>query len=302
MTTKTITLLTDFGLQDGYVGVMKGVILGIAPGAVLVDLSHLVPPQDVAQGAFVLGSSVPYFSPDTIHLAVVDPGVGTARRAVAVQGPSGVFVAPDNGLLTHAAGLLTDAAVAAQESHGAGPRPSEGLTPMPLRRGWRAVHLTAPAYWRPDVSQTFQGRDVFAPVAAHLARGVPLDDLGEPTDYLLALDVARPCALAGGGIGGRVIAVDHFGNLITNLRAEHLAGLDAPSFEIAGRRISGLSPSYAGGSELLAIIGSAGFVEIAVRNGSARARLGVGVGDRVTVREYREGVNAMMVRRRELEP
>lgn len=281
----TITLLSDFGMQDGYVGVMKGVVLGIAPGATLVDLSHLVPPQDVAQGAFVLGSAVPYFPRGTVHLAVIDPGVGTARRAVAVAGPSGWFVAPDNGLLTHAVGLLDDDGLALKEGDGvaASPHPG-GLTGVSLPAGWRAVHLTNPAFWRPEVSRTFQGRDVFAPVAAHLANGVPLEALGEPTDHLLALDVVRACRLASGGIAGRVIAVDHFGNLITNIRAGHLQGMGAVYFDVAGRRITGLSESYANGGELLAIIGSAGFVEIAVRNGSARARLGVGVGDRVTVR------------------
>ncbi|MCX6023039.1 MAG: SAM-dependent chlorinase/fluorinase [Chloroflexi bacterium] len=284
----TITLLSDFGLQDGYVGVMKGVILGIAPGATLVDLSHLIPPQDVAQGAFALGAAAPFFAPDTVHLAVVDPGVGTNRRAVAVTGPGGTFVAPDNGLLTHALNLRPATSVAAERTGETESRAAPSLLRAGLPPGWRAVHLTNPAFWRPEISRTFQGRDLFAPVAAHLASGVPLEDMGQPTDFLLALELAQPSAQAEGGLVGRVIAVDHFGNLITNLRAEHLSGLTPPCFDIAGRRIGGLSASYAEGAELLAILGSAGFVEIAIRNGSARARLGVGVGDRVIVRRKRD--------------
>ena len=150
---RVITLLTDFGLEDGYVAAMKGVIAAIAPDARLVDVTHLVPPQDVASGRFRLLTVVPYFPPGTIHLAVVDPGVGTARRAVAIRSASGsCFVGPDNGLLLGA--LETD-------------RPAA------------AVELSEPRFWRtPTPSATFHGRDVFAPVAAHLARGVDLGALG----------------------------------------------------------------------------------------------------------------------------
>ncbi|MBI4497834.1 MAG: SAM-dependent chlorinase/fluorinase [Chloroflexi bacterium] len=284
-----LTLLTDFGTQDTYVGIMKGVILGINPGATLVDLTHQVAPQDIPQGAFLLGYAAPYFPAEAIHLAVVDPGVGSARRALAVQGPSGTFVAPDNGLLTYALDLapVGDApggnGAEGSETH----TPSPGSLPVrevPLPAGWRAVALENPEFWRHPVSRTFHGRDIFAPVAAHLSLGVPLEQFGPPVTSLLALEVPRPCRTADGALVGRVIAVDHFGNLLTNLTPELLPAAGAPTFEVAGRRIAGLSQTYADGGELVAVVGSTGRVEIAVRNGSARSRLGVGVGARVTVR------------------
>src|SRR5262249_10832595 len=187
---RVITLLTDFGLEDGYVAAMKGVIATIAPEARLVDVTHLVPPQDVASGRFRLLSVAPYFPPRTIHLAVVDPGVGTARRAVAIRAASGsYFVGPDNGLLLGA--LETDPPVA-------------------------AVELSEPRFWRiATPSATFHGRDVFAPVAAHLARGVDLDELGPRIlpETLVRLELAR-CRMLPGGAEGAVQAGGRVGQLV----------------------------------------------------------------------------------------
>ncbi len=159
-----ITLTTDFGLSDGYVGAMKGVILGIAPAAHLVDLSHEIAPQDVRQAAHVLADAVPYFPAGTVHLAVVDPGVGSARRPLLITTPRAAFVGPDNGLFTFILGTAKTQAWA----------------------------LDQPGYWLPEISRTFHGRDIFAPVAAHLACGVPPEMLGSPiTD---AAPLAAPLA------------------------------------------------------------------------------------------------------------
>jgi hypothetical protein len=258
---RIITLLTDFGLEDGYVAAMKGVIAGIAPDADVVDVTHLIPPQDVASGRFRLLTATPYFPPGTVHLAVVDPGVGTRRRAVAVRSSSGSFlVGPDNGLLLGA--LEADPAVA-------------------------AVELSEPRFWRTTApSATFHGRDVFAPVAAHLARGVALELLGPAVapDSLVTVELPawRPVP---GGAEGAVQAMDRFGNLISNVPGTVLSGNDAWTAWIAGRTVTGrrtygdVSPG-----EALALVGSHGFVEIAVRQGSARDALGASIGIAVAVR------------------
>ena len=268
-----ITLTTDFGLADHFVGVMKGVIAGIAPAARVVDLTHSVPAQDVAAGAFSLAAAYAYFPPGTIHLAIVDPGVGSARRAVALAAGGYYWVAPDNGLLGYAlAALAAGGRLQGQWRDGC----------WQLGGDARAAVLTEPRYWLPAVSRTFHGRDVFAPVAAHLARGVALDALGTAITSVSALAMPEPEALADGW-QGVVLHVDRFGNLITNLPAA-LLGSRNWDVEIAGQRVDGLSPSYAAMPPLGAILGSAGYLEIAVPGGSAAEQLGVGVGAPVAIR------------------
>ncbi|HTS80532.1 MAG TPA: SAM-dependent chlorinase/fluorinase [Myxococcaceae bacterium] len=258
---RIVTLLTDFGLEDGYVAAMKGVIAGIAPEARLVDITHLVPPQDVAFGRFRLLTVAPYFPPGTVHLAVVDPGVGTARRAVAVRTRSGSFlVGPDNGLLTGA--LEVDPATA-------------------------AVELSDPRFWRTaEPSATFHGRDIFSPVAAHLARGATLESMGSalPAGQLVKLDLA-PWERIPGGAQGAIQAVDRFGNLISNVPGALLPEHGEWTASIAGRSVGG-HRTYGDvpANEALALVGSHGFVEIAVHRGDARRILGAGVGDRVQIR------------------
>ena len=258
---RVITLLTDFGLEDGYVAAMKGVIAGVAPEARVVDVTHLVPPQDVAFARFRLLSVAPFFPSGTIHLAVVDPGVGTARRAVAIQCRSGsCLVGPDNGLLSGA--LEADPPLA-------------------------VVELADPRFWRTDTpSATFHGRDIFAPVAAHLARGVTLEALGPavPPDGLVTLDLRPPTPVAG-GLEGAVQATDRFGNLISNVPAVLLPGNVPWRASIGGRTLPGRR-TYADvpPGEALALVGSHGFVEIAVHRGDARSALGARVGDRVEIR------------------
>jgi S-adenosylmethionine hydrolase len=283
-----VTLTTDFGLADGYAGVMHGVIRGICRDAAIVDLSHQVAPQDVRGAAFLLYAAYPYFPADTVHCVVVDPGVGTSRRAIAVETPRGCFVAPDNGVLSY---------VLARE---------------PVTT---AVNLVNPRYHLSHVSRTFHGRDVFAPVAAHLACGVPLTDTGEPVTQLVTFPVSGISVRSGGGLGGWVIHVDRFGNLITSIgqllwRGDEL--LVQPAFSIAGdeesslllspfpanearvgvgdRRIKGIRLTFgdvpAGG--LLALVGSVGHLEIAVVGGSAARSLGIGIGDEVILEVKRQ--------------
>ncbi len=256
-----ITLTTDFGLADGFVGTMHGVILSICPAARIVDLSHGVAPQGVQEAAFVLAAAVPFFPAGTIHVVVVDPGVGSERRAIAVQTDRAFYVAPDNGVLSEA--LAQEQVVA-------------------------AVHLNRPAFWLPIVSHTFHGRDIFAPVGAHLARGVPLRELGDPVSDLLHLPVFQPEREVDGTLLGHVRYIDHFGNLITDVRDRDLASMPQVVVYYKGKRIVGLHPSYAAvpRGELVAVIGSSRRLEIAVREGSAARLLDAQVGDSLGIQDH----------------
>ena len=256
-----ITLTTDFGVRDPYVGVMKGVILGINPRATIVDVSHEVEPQAIAQGAFIIGSSHRFFPSGSIHVVVVDPGVGTSRRAVLLVTPTARFLGPDNGVFTHVAR--------------AGYADGEGLAP-----GYEAYELSNRGLWLGPPSDTFHGRDVFAPVAAHLSLGVPDREVGPRLSRLTLLPQATP-AWDGPVLEGSVVHVDRYGNLITDIPGSLLRGVEGLVFRVRGRRIHGLSRSYSEAGSLLAIVGSNATLEVAVRNGSAAEALGAGVGDPV---------------------
>ncbi len=266
-----ITLASDFGLDDPYVAAMKGVILSVNPAARLVDVTHSIRPQAVEQAVFVLAAAWPYFPPGAIHVAVVDPGVGTHRRAIALRTAAAVFVGPDNGVLS--AALPDDARAAAGDSPG----------PVALPADCRAVSLTNQRYFRQPVSSTFHGRDIFAPVAAHLSLGVAFEDLGEPLQQIIALPPFRARRQPDGSLRGRVLHIDIFGNLITDLHVEDLPSGDAV-IEVAGRSIKGVSPTYEPGSELRAVTGSSGCLEIAAPGGSAAAVLSAAPGLAVVVR------------------
>ncbi|HET6323957.1 MAG TPA: SAM-dependent chlorinase/fluorinase [Planctomycetaceae bacterium] len=262
-----ITLTTDFGFSDSYVAQMKGAILTIAPDVVLIDVTHKIPPQDRGVAAAVLADAVGAFPAGTIHLVVVDPGVGTPRRAVAVEvrGPGDAgelrFVAPDNGVLT---------------------RVMEG------RSISRAVQLTESRFWRASVSRTFHGRDVFGPVAAHWSLGIDLAEFGPPLDSpLVELALPQPTR-QGQSVCGEVLRTDTFGNLITNIPATQLPEADWPrlTVEIGTQRIQGISRAYLDRSvgELVAVIGSSGLLEIAICCGHAGEILAAWSGDKVVVR------------------
>ncbi len=256
-----ITLTTDFGLDDAYVAAMKGVIFSIAPDLRTVDVSHGVTPQDVMGAAFVLRDAAPYFPEGTVHLAVVDPGVGTARRPIAARIGGQLFVGPDNGLFS----LLLD-----------------GGEPEAV------VVLDRPAFWRtPEPSRTFHGRDIFAPVAAHLASGRSLDDLGSRTDTLQRLHWVRARADAE-GLQGWVAHIDRFGNAITNIPAAlllaHRAGRPLKCY-VGSTILTGLEETYADveEGEPVALIGSSGWLEVGVRDGDAAELLSIHKGSAVNV-------------------
>jgi S-adenosyl-L-methionine hydrolase (adenosine-forming) len=259
MPSPIITLLTDFGTADAFVGIMKGVILGIDPQARVVDLTHAVPPQQVLPAALLLHHAVPFFPPGTIHVAVVDPGVGTGRRALLIETAHGLLVGPDNGVLSLAAA---------------------GAPRRVVR------HLTNAALFRHPVSQTFHGRDVFAPVAAHLARGADPAACGPVVDAIVELRVAVAHQSAR-QITGEVVYTDRFGNLLTNIAADALSRFPAHALSVSIRatRVAGPVQSYAAVAPgmPLAIVGSWGMLEIAVRNGSAADSFAAEPGTPVTV-------------------
>jgi len=268
-----ITLTTDFGLADAYVAAMKGVILGINPQVRLVDICHSIKPQNIPQAAFVLSTAYQFFPRGTIHLVVVDPGVGTGRRAVILKTPQAYFVAPDNGVLSY---VLRQFSTEPPTAHS---------QQVELEAGLEAVAITNPGYWRSPVSATFHGRDIFAPVAAHLSLGVPPADFGEAITSLAALPLPRPHPAEDGTLVGHVLHIDTFGNLITDIRTEDLPGTgQAIVIETGSYSISGLSRTYAEGQDLLALVGSSGHLEISLKEGDASAFLLAGVGDEVKIR------------------
>lgn len=247
-----ITLLTDFGTQDPYVGMMKGVIAAICPEANVIDITHEVPPQDVRIGAFFLERARSYFPKGTVHLAVVDPGVGTSRGRIALGAGGQFFVGPDNGLLCLAA------------------------------RRYRGVALTRRSFFLPSVSNTFHGRDVFAPAAAHLARGAPLERLGPVKRHIVQIPWPKPRRTKL-GVVAEIISVDRFGNLITNLELSHWRSIRSPRLSAGGFTSTTLSTSYEGvrKRQIVLVFGGYGLLEIAAPSGSAAKVLGLGLGDPV---------------------
>ena len=259
-----VTLLTDFGTADYFVGAMKGAVLSVNPGAQVVDITHEVPAFDVEAGAFALLAAFEAFPKKTVHVAVVDPGVGSPRRPLAVEGGGQFFVGPDNGVFGHVYERL---------------------------KTFRVFHLTGRKYFRPSVSSTFHGRDVFAPVAGALSLGIQIDELGEEIKDFVRLPLAAPRKLADGTVEGAVINVDHFGNLITNIAPQDLSA-ETPDSDalvvVNGREVRGFRRFFAeeGGApgEPFAIWGSAGLLEVAVFRDSAARVVGAGRGARVEVR------------------
>ena len=270
-----ITFTTDFGLSDAYVAAMKGVILGINPEAKLIDICHTIKPQNISQAAFVLSTAYQYFPQKTVHLAVVDPRVGTERRAVILRTPSADFVAPDNGILSYVIKELSVNQIA----------DNDNLQQRELAPGLEAVEITKSKFWRTPTSTTFHGRDIFAPVAALLSLGFPPINFGEAITSLAMLPLTSPYQRPDGSLVGHILHIDNFGNLITNVRGSDLLLIKEPIIiEVADRVISGQSNTYAEGSGLLALIGSSGYMEVSLRGGSATAFLEAEVGSEVKIR------------------
>jgi len=256
-----VTLLSDFGLQDEYAGVVKGVILSVNPAAVVVDICHQIPAGDIRQAAWLLSWAWSYFSPGTVHVVVVDPGVGSKRRILCCEYRGHRFLVPDNGVLSV---LLAEVK-----------RP-------------RLYMVSNRRYFLSDVSQTFHGRDIFAPVAAHLSLGLPPARLGPPVRTFERFPVPKPSKRSDGSWVGEIIQVDRFGNAVTNLTPavlERSRGRGKWEVEIGGTRIPS-QKSYAAvkTGSLLAIFNSRGFLEIALSCGSAAENLGISVGDTVILR------------------
>jgi S-adenosyl-L-methionine hydrolase (adenosine-forming) len=254
-----ITLTTDFGYTDPFVGIMKGVICGINPQARLVDLSHGIPAQNIMAAALVLRHSAQYFPRGTIHTVVVDPGVGSARRPLLVELEGSYFIGPDNGVLS----LVMEA-----------------KTPT------RIVHLSNPSYQLQPTSATFHGRDIFAPTAAYLSRGIAPEAFGETTDDFVKLIWPTVLKLET-AISGEIVYIDSFGNLFTNIGADDLKGLPGHRLRITLRDLSilGLAANYTAVEQdkYVALVNSWGLLEIAIYKGSAQKHSGAIIGDKVQI-------------------
>lgn len=259
----TVTLLTDFGTQDAYVGVMKGVIAQINPKIQVIDVTHAIPPQDIAAARFNLMTAYPHFPQGTVHVAVVDPGVGTTRRAIAIQlGSSGYVVAPDNGL-------------------------ASGVISQVMSEKIRAIELDNSDYWyTPTPSRTFHGRDIFSPVGAHLASGVSIQQLGSPISVESLVHLSLPSAQPlENGFSGVIQYIDVFGNLVTTIPGETVKSkqwsAQFKSIRIQSSETYGINTNP---GERTAIIGSHGWVEIAVNGGHAAHVLNAAVGENIAIR------------------
>ncbi len=273
-----ITLTTDFGLADAYVAAMKGVILGINPQAKIIDICHSIKPQNIAQAAFVLSTAYPYFPKKTVHVVVVDPGVGAERRAIILRTPLACFIAPDNGVLSYVIGQSLV-------------KPVMGKGRVSLRGKTKpgadieAVAITNPKFWRSPVSATFHGRDIFAPVAAVLSLGFPPIEFGEPIDSVWVLPLPRSSQRPDGTLVGHILHVDSFGNLIIDIKSDDLSlTAEDITIEVGGQLIFGLKSTYAEGSGLLALVGSSGYLEVSLKGGSACSLLDARVGDEVKIK------------------
>ena len=256
-----ITITTDFGIKNEFVGVMKGVIYSVAPDVNIVDLTHSIAPQNVLEGAFAVWRAYSFFPQNTVHLFVVDPGVGTKRRPIAARIGDAFFVGPDNGLLTP---IIEDA----ERDH----------KPMEF------VHLEDPKYFLPTISRTFHGRDIFSPVTAHLANGISLHEFGSLITDPVRINLPKPQKTEWGWIA-HITVVDSFGNLTIDLPSSALQNRTGVLFRLQGVEIQGVADSYGHRAvgELVAVVDSEDFIEIAEVNGNAAIKLGAKTGDVVEV-------------------
>jgi len=270
-----ITLTTDFGCDDAYVAAVKGAILSTNPEAHIIDISHSIQPQNIFQGAFILNTAYRSFPKQTIHVAVIDPGVGSERQGIILKTPSALFVAPDNGILSYIVDDLFPVETPSTQA-------TQGLTKVVFKTGLEAVAITDPRFWRHPVSHTFHGRDVFAPVAAGLSLDISIYEFGSRINSLRVLPIPKPVRDPEDNLVGQVLHIDRFGNLISNVKSNDLPGKDV-TVEIAGVSIQGITDYYAQGKGAMAIIGSSGYLEVSLRDGSACDFLGAVVGDEVRV-------------------
>jgi len=271
-----ITLTTDFGYDGAYVAAVKGAILSTNPEANIIDISHSIEPQNILQAAFILSTASRYFPKQTIHMAIVDPGVGSERQGIILKTPSALYVAPDNGILSY---IIDD--LFPVESHSSTEH-THDLKEIVFKTGVEVVAITDPRFWRHPVSPTFHGRDIFAPVAAGLSLGISPYEFGEKINSLHVLSIPKPSLDPEGNLVGQVLHVDRFGNLITNIKSNDLPGKDV-IFEVAGHCIQGIKHYYAQNEGVMAIVGSSGYIEVSLRDGSACDFLSAIVGDAIKV-------------------
>lgn len=277
---RIVTLTTDFGTNDAYVAAVKGVILSINPEVVTVDICHSITPQNILEAAFLISTVHKYFPDGTIHVVVVDPGVGSNRKAIILKTPSAFFVAPDNGVLSYIiAEFATNKTFTTNELRNINPR----LKLQKISQNLEAVAITNPNFWLHPVSATFHARDIFAPTAAHLSLGIPLNEFGEKLTQVHAFPIPRPYRDPKGNITGHILHIDNFGNLITDIKSSDLPQEEV-TILIGKHCIRKLSQFYAQSKGLLALIGSSGYLEIAYRNGNAASILNAKVGDKVTLK------------------
>ncbi len=257
-----ITLTTDFGLADHFVGTMKGVILDILPTAQIVDISHEITPFQIPEAAFVISQAYPYFPKRTVHVVVVDPGVGTTRRPILVEAAGQFFIGPDNGVFSI----------------------------VMAREKFKARHITARKYFLPEISNTFHGRDIFAPVAAHLRSGVPPSKFGRLIRDPLRSRFEEPVRTGKRFWSGTVLKIDRFGNLITNFRTDEFPQLRERPFEMTAgiQPVTKMVETYgdAPRGEFVVVPGSSGYLEVACNQDSAAKRIGCGVGAPVELVVY----------------
>ncbi len=257
-----ISLLTDFGNKDGNVALMKGVIWNIAPHVQIVDICHMIQPQNVTEAALILYHAAPYYPPKTIHVVVVDPGVGTTRRAIALRWGEQFFVGPDNGVVT----LLLEYA-------------------KKLKQSVECVNLDKSQFWLSHVSNIFHGRDIFAPVAAHIANGHKLQEVGSSIhDELVHLTFPKPKKM-GMEWQGEVIHIDHFGNVVTNIFKEHLGNTSKIIVKISKKEVQGIVKTFGDKKpgDIIALYGSDNQLIISMVNGNAAQKIGSKVGERLKV-------------------
>lgn len=270
-----ITLTTDFGYDDAYVAAVKGAILSINPEANIIDVSHSIEPQNILQAAFILNAAYRYFPKQTVHMAIVDPGVDSEREGIILKTPSALFVAPDNGILSYVVNDLFPVETPSTQY-------GSDLNEIILKTGLEAVTITDPRFWRHPVNPTFHGRDIFAPVAAGLSLDISIYEFGGKINSLHVLPIPKLSFDPEGNLVGQVLHIDRFGNLITNIRSADLPGKDV-MIEAAGHCIQDISSYYAQNKGVMAIVGSTGYLEISLRNGSACDFLGMVVGDEIRV-------------------
>lgn len=259
---RNITFTTDFGTEDGNVGVMKGIVWGICPEAKIIDISHQIAPQNIRQAAFVLARQVFYFPANTVHIVVVDPGVGTSRRPLAAQIGSQFFVGPDNGVFTP-------------------------LYQRAEQKGWplEIIHTSRPQFWRDEISHIFHGRDIFSPVGAHLACGVPLEALGERIDDPVTIPWTEP-QWQGDRLVGEIRYIDHFGNLFTNITRQHLMGKTVQELTMGEYRFPEMVQTFGErpSGSLIVLYSSTDEVLIARVNGSAAEQTGAQPGNEIQIK------------------